>query len=218
MPRLFCARLALCCILIWTISTDVSTTNVNAFATSSKKKRLKSPGANSPDCHAIQDSVSHGILIAQSEDKGLGAFSTKPILKGEWIGDYEGEHMTEKQIRARFWDLEKPTKEDRRWKRSRKRRGQGMSGDYIFDLGDEIYIDAEDSDNSGWCRYMNHAADTSDECNVRTHHDDGGRVWSDGETSVMPKLWFTALRNIEPGEELLYDYGDDYWIGDKEDY
>ena len=26
-----------------------------------------------------------------------------------------------------------------------------------------------------------------------------------------PRVWFVAIRDIEVGEELLYDYGDEYW-------
>jgi SET domain-containing protein len=28
---------------------------------------------------------------------------------------------------------------------------------------------------------------------------------------VQPRLWFVAIRDIEQGEELSYDYGDSYW-------
>ena len=157
---------------------------------------------------AYQSAVSAGIRIDKSEGKGFGAFSTIPIVQGEWIGDYEGEMLTAQEVKARYWNLGKPKKADRRWKKSRKRRGQGISGDYLFDLGDDIYVDAEDIDASGWCRFMNHAHETKEECNVEPA---SSRMYSNGEDVILPRLWFIAKRDIEAGEELLYDYGDDYW-------
>ena len=26
-----------------------------------------------------------------------------------------------------------------------------------------------------------------------------------------PRVWFVATRDIAPGDELCFDYGDDYW-------
>jgi SET domain-containing protein len=161
-----------------------------------------------PNGLAYQSAVSAGIRIDKSEGKGFGAFATIPIVQGEWIGDYEGEMLTTQEVKARYWNLGKPKKDDRRWKKSRKRRGQGMSGDYLFDLSDDIYVDGEDTDASGWCRFMNHAEETKQECNVKT---ESSRKYSNGENVILPRLWFTAKRDIEAGEELLYDYGDGYW-------
>jgi SET domain-containing protein len=37
-------------------------------------------------------------------------------------------------------------------------------------------------------------------------------MWDEGEMKVVqPRLWFVAMRDIESGEELSYDYGDSYW-------
>jgi hypothetical protein len=191
----------------------------DALSSSSSDGRHSCPAVleGKPQSLAIQSAVSAGILIDESKGKGLGAFATESIVRGEWIGDYSGEILTVREVRARYWKLEKRKKEDRRWRKSRTRRGQGMSGDYLFSLSDDIFIDGEDTDASGWCRYMNHAAEKNPACNVRTHHDPG-TVLSNGEDKILPKLWFTATRNIVVGEELLYDYGDDYWNGSKEKY
>ena len=40
---------------------------------------------------------------------------------------------------------------------------QGCSGDYLFDVGDDYFLDGEDSDVSGWCRFINHAAYDDDD-------------------------------------------------------
>ena len=55
--------------------------------------------------------------------------------------------------------------------------------------------------HANWCRYINH------------HNDPNMRVKSlayafGGE----PRVWFVATRDIAPGEELSFDYGDEYWV------
>jgi SET domain-containing protein len=58
---------------------------------------------------------------------------------------------------------------------------------------------------------MNHAANSdTNACNVETRctrlmMGDGG------EMVLQPRLWFVAIRDIEHGEELSFDYGDSYW-------
>ena len=158
---------------------------------------------------AAAEHVAIDILQAPG-GKGLGAFASASILAGEWIGEYTGEHLTRKQVEARYWEKRKPNKYDRRWLKSRRTRNQGISGDYLFGMGDDLYIDGEDSDVSSWCRFSNHAShgDAKGQCNAET--------WSvfrddDGSELDMPELWFKALRDIDVGEEICYDYGVDYW-------
>ena len=88
-------------------------------------------------------------------------------------------------------------------------RNQGRSGDYLFDMGDDVFMDAEDTDISSWCRFMNHAAQDCDDCNVETEWTKQVR---EGKRIVQqPSLWFVTMKDIQVGEELLYDYGDCYW-------
>jgi SET domain-containing protein len=80
-------------------------------------------------------------------------------------------------------------------------------------MDNDLFIDGEDAgDKSSWCRFMNHASDTNT-CNVETRctrliigdiGDIGGKV-------LQPRLCFVAIRDIECGEELSYDYGDSFW-------
>lgn len=63
---------------------------------------------------------------------------------------------------------------------------------YLFDLENGVTID-------GWwpgnkARYINHSCDPN--CEASVHR---GRVW------------IHAIRDIEPGEELSYDYGETYF-------
>jgi len=141
--------------------------------------------------------------------KGLGAFSTVPIAKGDVLGEYFGETLTTKEVEGRYWNLRKENKHDRKWRNSRKRRNQGISGDYLFDMGNDLFIDGEDADVSSWCRFANHADPGNNDCNVevRARQD----MSENGDQSLH--LYFIALADIEKGVELQYDYGEDYWSG-----
>jgi len=47
------------------------------------------------------------------------------------------------------------------WRESRLQRGVGLSGDYIFGVGDGIFVDGEDVEASNWGRFVNHAPETN---------------------------------------------------------
>jgi SET domain len=69
---------------------------------------------------------------------------------------------------------------------------------------DPIYIDAEDEYCSTWTRFLNHASSLGkNNLNPKSIHE---------SYNGQPRVWFIANRNIEPGEELCFDYGDDYWL------
>jgi SET domain len=164
----------------------------------------------STDSHALLDAARNGIVIRSTRTKGLGAFVGDDVSYkcGDWIGEYTGEVLTRREMETRYWNEKKCQTVDRRWKRSRIKRQQGISGDYVFDMEDDLFLDAEDADISGWCRFMNHACegggkkDDDDNllCNVETRF---SRV-SIGENGVRtePRLWFIARRDIESGEEV----------------
>jgi SET domain-containing protein len=153
------------------------------------------------------------IRIGDTKNKGLGAFALAPILDGTNVGTYEGEYLTRPQVEARYWSTRECEVDDQQWIKSRKQRKQGISGDYLFDIGNDLYIDGEDADRSSWCRFMNHAAKSdTNACNVkprctRLMIGDGGEL----VLQLQPTLWFEAIRDIECGEELSFDYGDSYW-------
>jgi hypothetical protein len=86
--------------------------------------------------------------IGDTHNEGLGAFALAPILNGTNAGTYEGELLTRSQAEARYWSTRKCEVDDRRWIESRKQRNQGISGDYLFDMGNDLYIDGEDADKS----------------------------------------------------------------------
>ena len=204
---------------------------INAFCELGipKNNNHKRPSIPS-NSFAHQSSIKDGFTIRQaSDDKGMGAFATIAISKGDTLGEYTGELLTRRDVEARYWGLRKTNKHDRKWKNSRRRRNQGVSGDYLFDMGNDNFIDGEDADVSSWCRFANHAADpndnTSDNGEDNDDDDDDELLpfgdcnaeararlsWDEDENQVR-RLFLVALRDIEPLEEICYDYGGEFDI------
>ena len=65
-------------------------------------------------------------------------------------------------------------------------------------------MDAEDEHCSPWTRFLNHAAPPYDNLSPRSIHDT-----YDGRG---PRVWFVTKRRVRPGDELCFDYGDEYWL------
>ena len=198
-----------------------------AFPTNDGKKLMGRPFI--PDNSFSHQSASgEGVeILLDPLGKGMGAFASVFISKGEWIGEYSGELLTRKEVEARYWNLRNENKHDRKWRNSRKRRNQGISGDYLFDMGSDTFIDGEDADVSSWCRFANHA--TPDDgaaqqlCNTeartrrRSELSTSNSIDTNSSTDkkkndkTIPKLFFRAMIDIEAGQEICYDYGEEYW-------
>ena len=146
-----------------------------------------------------QSAKDSGIQIrTASGNKGLGAFATTHIPVGSLLGEYRGEKMTKEEVHARFWGKRKQDRNDIAWAQSRSRRGQGITGDYLLEASDDIYVDCEDEDVSTWCRFLNHDDEASDGCNVKAFM----RTVEGGELHQWPQMY--AIDNIEKGEELCW--------------
>ena len=63
---------------------------------------------------------------------------------------------------------------------------------YLFEIDDDYTIDGATRENVA--RYMNHLCDPNVEAEIESG-----------------QIKFYALRDIEPGEELGYDYGEEYF-------
>lgn len=139
--------------------------------------------------------------------KGLGVITNVKIERGSVVGDYQGEVMTLEEKDRRYLDscahLREPADEE--WRALRIERGQGLTGTYLYGIvvpgASHIFMDAEDEYCSLWTRFLNHSSDAN--VQPKSIHES----W-DGK----PRVWFIALRDIEEGEEICFDYGDDYWL------
>ena len=99
---------------------------------------------------------------------GLGLFAVAPIKKGEFVIEYTGEKLSNREVEER-------------------------NSKYFFSLNSRWTIDGSDRKNVS--RYLNHSCRPNCEA-----------VIEDGKNIMI-----YAVRNIRPGEELTYDYGQEYF-------
>lgn len=160
---------------------------------------------NTPARHSLPDH----LRLEEIPGKGLGVVTNVRIPKGIVVGDYRGEVMTAEEKDRRYLGSLSHllTPDDHEWKQSRIDRGQTTTGTYLYGVvvpnGEAIYVDAEDEYRSLWTRFLNHASPPYNNVNPKSIH----QSW-DGQ----PRVWFVAMRDIEVGEEICFDYGEDYWL------
>src|SRR5437868_3776741 len=77
---------------------------------------------------------------------------------------------------------------------SRKKKDDAIENKYLFELNGRWTIDGSVRENIA--RYINHACKPNAESDVRPR---------------KRKVVIRAIKNIEPGEEINYDYGTDYF-------
>ena len=172
----------------------------------SKSKNGIRPGLSS-QCFAHTSAKEAGVSIEiASLVKGLGAFATKRIPIGTLLGKNGGETMTLPEVKARYWGKRVMDRNDKAWLESRRERGQAATGNYLIELPDQSFVDGEDADLSSWCRFMNHAKESTDDCNVKAFM----QSTIGGEDHVYPHMF--AIQDIEIGDELCWDYGDHFFI------
>ena len=129
-----------------------------------------------------------GIRVAAAGAKGLGVFATRHMAAQAVVGEYHGERLTAALHDARYGEHVEAL------------------GEYVFRVSADILIDAEDPMLAGWTRYLNHD-DAAPNLAVRTLASGHGG---------QPRVWFVSTRNIDPGEELLFHYGDTFWGADEQ--
>ena len=118
------------------------------------------------------------IKARKSAIHGNGVFAVEPLKKGERIIRYRGLLRTHAEVDA----------DDS---------GDVESGHtFLFTLNDEYVLDANYNGNDA--RWMNHSCSPNCEAVIEESADDDRRE---------DKVFIEAIRNIKPGEELVYNYG-----------
>ena len=72
------------------------------------------------------------------------------------------------------------------------------SGDYVMKLNSGVLVDAEDATRSSWVRYINHSKRKANTEPIDL-------------VGSLDILFIQTTRDIAAGEEILFEYGDDYW-------
>ena len=111
--------------------------------------------------------------------KGMGLFAREAIEDNTWLGDYEGEVLTQAQYLRRY---------------------PNEDAQYVLAANTDYNIDAADPAKSSFLRFANHSSDFNIFYDVL-------RVRGKREKRVK----FYTARTVAAGEELVFDYGSQYW-------
>ena len=165
-------------------------------------------------CSALAPIPDSSFAVREAgEGRGLGLFTTVPIEESTFLFDYVGHVLPAQEYAERF---------------------SGLS-EYILSIdnasGYTFIIDAQDPEVSNLARYMNHAkmglpslprlglvATGPCNCIMLSESSETYAKFVEAEldnftTEQMPppRLHVFTLRAIAAGEELCWDYGEEYW-------
>ncbi|RDW82543.1 hypothetical protein BP6252_03655 [Coleophoma cylindrospora] len=132
---------------------------------------------------ALQRAVGKRLFVGESKIKGAGygLFIGETAKKGDFIGEYVGEDITWSEVARRgIYNGLKDTS-------------------YLFDINADGAIDGDRLANK--TRYINHADN-----GVPARNCDARVMWVGG----VHRIKFNAARPITEGEELLFDYGEEF--------
>ena len=171
------------------------------------------------------------IQVCGNPAKGLGAFAARHIDAGTIVGHYMGEAISLSEMYFRYEGASRMDTPDEyeeanrraRWMHDRQERGVSITGTYILQAGKTsagriVLLDAEDPATANWTRYINHSAKRP---NLEVVFPDRATALDEmasdesardgaGGASGASAVRFVALRSIEAGEELLFNYGEDF--------
>ncbi|KAJ8380259.1 hypothetical protein SKAU_G00010370 [Synaphobranchus kaupii] len=129
----------------------------------------------------IQKGIEEGLQVKHIDGKGRGVFASRSFRKGEFVVEYHGDLLQIKDAKQREEEYgQNPT--------------TGCYMYYFQYLSKTYCVDAtKETDRLG--RLINHSKNGN--CQTKLQ-----------DINEKPHLILVASRDIEEGEELLYDYGD----------
>ncbi|KAG5272471.1 hypothetical protein AALO_G00165920 [Alosa alosa] len=129
----------------------------------------------------ILKGIENGMTVQHIEGKGRGVFATQNFQKGQYVVEYYGDllQITDAKKREAMYSQDPST---------------GCYMYYFQHLSKTYCVDAT-SESGRMGRLINHSRNGN--CHTKLHDING-----------IPHLILVASRDIDKGEELLYDYGD----------
>ena len=119
---------------------------------------------------------------------GISAFAAKPISEGVRLGEYKGRILNEEEV------VDLPHSKQC----------------YLFEVkrksGGNVLIDAYPMRTSNWTRFVN---------SIKKRHQrkkENAKYYQ-----YAQKIWIKTTRAVGEGEELICDYGSDYWTDDEDE-
>ncbi len=125
------------------------------------------------------------VEVRESGIHSKGVFAKKVIPKDTKLLEYIGKKVNSEEANKIYEEQLEAHKKD-----------PTKGGVYIFELDDEYSIDGDLPGNT--CKYTNHSCKPN--------------CWID---IIDGRIWVIASRDIQPDEEITYDYGydmDDDWV------
>ena len=126
--------------------------------------------------------LGYDVDIRPSPGRGSGAFALRDIPAGAFVGRYAGAMYSTREY-------------------ARLKAAEQVSGAYAFGAGGDWLVDAEDASSSSWHRFINHSRRRPNLVACVAY-------WWFGPLGIV---YFCATRDIRRGDELFFDYGDEYW-------
>lgn len=124
------------------------------------------------------------VDVRESPGKGRGAFAATKIAAGAFLGTYAGDALTGDDYEERYG-------------------GAAAVPEYVVRVDGDLYLDGRA------------AADAETFTPALLNHGggDAANVVRYCASRRPPVIDFFAARDVDAGEELLFDYGDQYWAG-----
>lgn len=112
---------------------------------------------------------------------GIGVFAKTVIPSSTLMGPYKGEYL------------------------NLKKRNERKDGTYIWKIHDNLYVDAKKFKKNNLLRYVNGAKTNIQKSKINCE------VKFIGPSINKLKVYYIAIKDILPGEELIISYGNNYF-------